>query len=1029
MAFSDTYPALHSHGLAPSMLLAIAEDSDNDFSEAVSAPVITNGTVMELYLFQKSNPSCTFYTLWKWLAYLSKEKWSKESFPTIKSLRQSVIRVVSKVNKLKKIPTSESKQAAIASFLDDVYSLPKVFSSERIYVMPQSSSSCSSCAEFETVKLVNRKLCHEISTLKEKNSSLEETDQVLSESRQKRYTIHRNMMKKVNRRDALIQQQQDEVKEGRKVINSLQARVVETDTVVSSLKTKLDRMRHRALYWKKKSDELKESCEEKILDTICTQDEVKAKLRDEIEELEYENNDLQDVVDDIMDEAKGIVCFQKGKFTDDVRVCCYELLSLNVGIRNVKTVINTVLSNIAHKEVDRLPGKTVLCDMMIESLTIAQAQISDELSKQDGDFYTLQTDGTTKHGQHFGTYDITTTDTTYNLGLRHVFSGTAQNTLETLKEILDDLDVVRKELGESAVSATIVQKMKNTMSDRHAAEKLFCDILSDYRADILPEAVSGWEQMCEAEQEQMTRMNNFFCGLHFLVGLADAAEATLKAWEATIEENVGDQKSSGVQRLIRTACKAFHHRGSEQAGCSTHFRAFLRRQGVSKVPLASFVGNRFNILFYDAAGVYFLKEHMIQYLSEFHGPQLNRLLQAVLHDLKTPHLIAGCHALGILDKVVTGPFWRYLQTSTVSVLDMSDVYTRMKDKFEGWGSDARDLIEHQDTLFEEHTHSDETSVHLFRPTSEYSTVLELLQLLCKAFSLTIQRLLLDHLPGGKFHNVSDPQIILETKSVPKTNVSPERDFAVLDRLISQKPNATHIALESILLFSKNKTTDWLQSKTPEEKEKLLAAARKLTSVQRSNYHKRRDEIVMERIKALESKERELVKKREKELRVKEELTLKIQHVGLWTCVEDVEMGLDKMSSKKAKVDSLKLQLNFRKKVLNQSHADKSIFQFSHNRKALSIQQLTLNLLTLLSDGPSDTNLSVIDQFLSSPEKLVYRRVEHLFECDGKEVWFRGTILAYNPNNHEFTIAYDNEEDVFKFPLVDDLKNGDLRIIS
>lgn len=51
--------------------------------------------------------------------------------------------------------------------------------------------------------------------------------------------------------------------------------------------------------------------------------------------------------------------------------------------------------------------------------------------------------------------------------------------------------------------------------------------------------------------------------------------------------------------------------------------------------------------------------------------------------------------------------------------------------------------------------------------------MELLQLLCKSFALTIQRQLLDHLPGGQFHDVSDPQMITEAKSVPKTNVTPE----------------------------------------------------------------------------------------------------------------------------------------------------------------------------------------------------------------------------------------------------------------
>ena len=43
-----------------------------------------------------------------------------------------------------------------------------------------------------------------------------------------------------------------------------------------------------------------------------------------------------------------------------------------------------------------------------------------------------------------------------------------------------------------------------------------------------------------------------------------------------------------------------------------------------------------------------------------------------------------------------------------------------------------------------------------------------------------------------------------------------------------------------------------------------------------------------------------MKKREKELKVKEDLTLKIQQIGLWTGIEDVEMGLERQTTKKAK---------------------------------------------------------------------------------------------------------------------------------
>ena len=113
---------------------------------------------------------------------------------------------------------------------------------------------------------------------------------------------------------------------------------------------------------------------------------------------------------------------------------------------------------------------------------------------------------------------------------------------------------------------------------------------------------------------------------------------------------------------------------------------------------------------------------------------------------------------------------------------------------------------------------------------------EILQLLFQSFVITLQRLVVDHLPGGMYNSVVDPQIIQETKSVPNTNVTPERDFAVLDRLMTQKPNATYIALEALLLYSHNK---WLENKTIEERKRLMHAARTLTSVHRANFRKRR----------------------------------------------------------------------------------------------------------------------------------------------------------------------------------------------
>ena len=255
----------------------------------------------------------------------------------------------------------------------------------------------------------------------------------------------------------------------------------------------------------------------------------------------------------------------------------------------------------------------------------------------------------------------------------------------------------------------------------------------------------------------------------------------------------------------------------------------------------------------------------------------------------------------------------------------------------------------------------------------------------------------------------DPEIIAETNSVPKTNVSPERDFAILDRLMAQKPNATYIALESVLLYSHNKTSSWLHSKQPDERERLIQAARSMTGFHRKTFLKRREAIEAKRIEAIKVREREMVKKKAKELKSKEDLTLQIQKIGLWTSCEEMDRHLEQISSKKEKVSTLKLQINFRRKVLNQVHADKSVFQFSHSRKPLPVDKLAQNLSLLFSSGATPPGLS-LDQIRKDPDRLLYRRIEHLFDCSGQERWFTGTVLSYEKESREYTVVYDNEEE-------------------
>ena len=68
--------------------------------------------------------------------------------------------------------------------------------------------------------------------------------------------------------------------------------------------------------------------------------------------------------------------------------------------------------------------------------------------------------------------------------------------------------------------------------------------------------------------------------------------------------------------------------------------------------------------------------------------------------------------------------------------------------------------------------------------------------------------------------------------------------------------------------------------------------------------------------------------------------------GLWQTDEQAKEALAKLKSKTSKLQALKAQLYFRKKVLGQVHADKSIFCLSKNRKKLSVGEVCSNLCKL-----------------------------------------------------------------------------------
>jgi len=120
----------------------------------------------------------------------------------------------------------------------------------------------------------------------------------------------------------------------------------------------------------------------------------------------------------------------------------------------VEPVIRSVLKNIVGFEVGELPQTGTLVRMYSELKSVAYQQVAEELSETAD--LALHSGGTSKFGQHYGSFQISAQfadgrASAYSLGLSEMVTGSAEKTLDALKQILGDIELVA---GNSACKKT-----------------------------------------------------------------------------------------------------------------------------------------------------------------------------------------------------------------------------------------------------------------------------------------------------------------------------------------------------------------------------------------------------------------------------------------------------------------------------------------------------------------------------------------------------------------------------------------------
>ncbi|CAG2205351.1 unnamed protein product [Mytilus edulis] len=660
-------------------------------------------------------------------------------------------------------------------------------------------------------------------------------------------------------------------------------------------------------------------------------------------------------------------------------------------------IIKTVMEKITGMTPQRLPGSTFAKYMLLEARSVALVHLKEEIQASEGNI-TVGPDGTTKFGHHYGAISISLSGKTMCMGMRDMAGGDAEAYRKLLEGIItemtgDDNDQVRQ----------VAVKIKNTVSDQASVNKKFVTLLSEWREKALPHVVENWDTLTVVQRERYITINYFFCGLHFLVGLSEQANKTLSLWESLVHsgEKVGAPTlpggysipgESGTTRLVRTVCKAVQDRGCEKAGKPVQFRDFLHTQGqVKEVPLASFKGNRFNILFHNAAGVYYLLNDLLAFAEEHKAD--NRLFTAVNADLSILSFQAGARALGIVSKMVTGPMWRFMEENGHVVCSR-----QLKDHIEG----GKYATGWSPELLQESATVPRTNVG---PERIFSQLDSLIRVMPRATTNAMEGITM----WTQNHTANWLGSLDEAhRSPPGQGRSWEQRQRYVERLADIRQQR-----QEALAMKREKK----EAKGQRDRERKEELTQKLQEV--GGLWKTPSEIDTQ-LRSLESGQR--VKA------LQTQLTFRRYVLG----TPNTGKILNVMAGGKY-LSAEKLTANL-KCVVRQAEDDREERQAVHQKLAEEERQRHTEAPKKRQKTQGGTRSSRAVPNTPAPDKpeeLIGKRVQHLIEeFDGSSRWYYGIItgLKVRRGKYMYSLVYDGETETFIFPLLDDMEKDELRIV-
>uniref|UniRef100_A0A2C9JTC5 Uncharacterized protein n=1 Tax=Biomphalaria glabrata TaxID=6526 RepID=A0A2C9JTC5_BIOGL len=490
--------------------------------------------------------------------------------------------------------------------------------------------------------------------------------------------------------------------------------------------------------------------------------------------------------------------------------------------------------------IDSVPDKSSIENCVRELGVISDLQAAEVVMATPG--LTLGFDATTQEGVHVNSVHLTTKSNTLVIALDDLSGGTAEDYGNHICQAIQNLAGVYSNFHKTDLHECrdkIIQNISNTMSDRAPVN----------HATVM--------RLSELWDKSLTELN---CHVHPLDSIAKGCTEALKTLQTEQGKLFGSDCLAGNIVLQLTKMRYKMGTGNPKA-----FVSFLVKEKLKKGLIPRYRGNRFHVLFHTSGILVLHSEQILDFLGSASALPCGGLTAALLYDLQLQTAKKQLYVMGLIGKLLTGPWMRKFYTSQDDVRNIS--YYEGVTVIKGVLARVNECLKNPFSIFTR-------SLDFFDEDLDANDPVLQVLLLCPQ-DMQVEHMFKDCLSSiasviqrqyESFLCMDESELMkLEAESARSHNMDSEEVVGMFSAEKKRAPSATVCYISSKVRSKKNKTVAYLDSLTESARKERVEWAMGAARIRRRANKVRSSSVNEEIVKRAEQKARESEKRERKQI--------------------------------------------------------------------------------------------------------------------------------------------------------------------